>query len=262
MLLLVRRTAFCVLSLPFLAPPLWGQSGEPLITDRPDFTESTVAVSPGSLQLEAGYTLTRAAEVESHALGEVLLRLGAVPGLELRLGLSSYVIEDRGADSERGFADLFVGTKLELLEGSESVASWRPSVAVLAGTTLPTGDDALGSDEVNPGATLALGWEVSSRVAIGSNLSVASLHSDGDRFEQVSGSVSLAAALTDRVGAYVEFFGFSPQEAQGPDASFLNGGVTLLVGYDLQFDARAGVGLNDVDPDYFLGVGAAWRLRL
>ncbi len=31
---------------------------EPLVTDRPDFTESTEAVPAGHLQLEAGYTFT------------------------------------------------------------------------------------------------------------------------------------------------------------------------------------------------------------
>ena len=31
---------------------------EPLITDRPDFTESTEAVPAGHVQLEAGYTFT------------------------------------------------------------------------------------------------------------------------------------------------------------------------------------------------------------
>ncbi len=42
---------------------------EPLITDRPDFTESPVAVAPGLFQLEGGYTFSKDAGEDKHTLG-------------------------------------------------------------------------------------------------------------------------------------------------------------------------------------------------
>ncbi len=55
---------------------------EPLITDRPDFTESTEAVPAGHLQLEAGYTFTFDREgtdrTRHHTAPELLFRIGLV----------------------------------------------------------------------------------------------------------------------------------------------------------------------------------------
>ena len=67
---------------------------EPLITDRPDFTESTDAIPAGHFQLEAGYTFTYDREhtdrVRDHAAPEFLLRIGVIDDVELRLGWQGY----------------------------------------------------------------------------------------------------------------------------------------------------------------------------
>jgi len=40
-----------------------------------------------------------------------------------------------------------------------------------------------------------------------------------------------------------------------------NGGFTVLLNDDIQWDIRAGVGLNDAADDYFLGTGLSIRYR-
>src|SRR5687767_7085827 len=62
-----------------------------IVTDRPDFTESPVAVPRGAVQVEMGNTYERADDVRANTLGEMLVRVGVHRGLELRLGLPSYV---------------------------------------------------------------------------------------------------------------------------------------------------------------------------
>jgi hypothetical protein len=62
-----------------------------------------------------------------------------------------------------------------------------------------------------------------------------------------------------RLGAYFEHFGVYPIIKDGPDGSFLNGGVTFLVLNDLQLDARAGFGLNGLEDDFFIGLGSGVR---
>jgi hypothetical protein len=70
----------------------------------------------------------------------------------------------------------------------------------------------------------------------------------------------LGYKLTEKWGAYIEYFGFVPASDDGPNASFFDGGFTYLVTNDLQLDARAGVGVFNADsPDYFTGVGVSWR---
>src|SRR5688500_18432971 len=98
-----------------LAGPVVAQ--EPLITHRPDFTESASVVGRSRVQLEGGATLTRAGEVDELAVGEILLRIGIAPRLELRLGANSHVWID-GPDGELdGFEDATLGAKLLLSEG-------------------------------------------------------------------------------------------------------------------------------------------------
>ena len=237
-----------------------GSAAEPLVTDRPDFTESPETVAPGRFQLETGYTFTRRGDDKQHALGELLLRIGLWQQIELRLGGNSYVWLDSPDGDADGFEDLSLGVKIKLLEGSERFELTRPAVGVIIATTLPTGADDLGEDEPQPEFILAMAWDLSERFSLGSNLNYAYLSEDGDRFHQFSGSVALGITLTEKWGTYIEYFGFVPESDDGPNTSFFNGGFTYLINDDLQLDARVGVGVFNGDrPDYFTGVGVSWR---
>ena len=232
----------------------------PLVTDRPSFTESALAVALGAVQLEVGYTLTRNDVVDAHALGEVLIRIGVLPRAELRLGLNSFAWTDDPLGDASGLEDVSLGVKVELAEGAgQEFNLLRPRVALLLNTSLPTGTGGFGEKGLQPGATLAMSWELSERLGLGANANVAAASQDGDRFGQFSGAVALGVSLADRVGAYGEYFLFAPP-GPGDDATgFLNGGLTFLATNDLQFDVRAGFGMHGVDGDFFVGAGFATR---
>jgi hypothetical protein len=59
---------------------------------------------------------------------------------------------------------------------------------------------------------------------------------------------------------YNEVFAFFPHGAveTGPEY-YYNGGFTYLANNNLQFDIRAGWGLNERAVDFFTGAGAAVR---
>lgn len=232
---------------------------EPLVTDRPDFTESAVTVAPGKVQLESGYTFTRVDTEQEHTLGEVLLRVGVAERVEVRLGVNSFAFTRTPGDTDSGLEDASLGVKVRLADTPERFRLTRPGIALLAGTTLPTGGGAFGESTLQPEATLALAWPVSERIGLASNVGYAYASEGGDRFNQFSGSVTLAYALAERLGSYVEAYGFALDRGDGPDTGFVNGGLTYLLTNDLQFDVRAGVGLNAVEPDYFAGLGFARR---
>src|SRR5215207_9321663 len=91
------RSRILVLALPglLLAAAVVAQEGwsgleEPLITDRPDFTESTETVPRGHFQVEGGTTLNRVEDEDSTSFGELLVRIGTGERWETRLGLGSY----------------------------------------------------------------------------------------------------------------------------------------------------------------------------
>lgn len=239
--------------------PACDAGAEPLVTDRPDFTESTVTVQPGWLQFESGYAFTQRDEDKAHSGPELLLRVGLIERLEIRLTLNYLAVDAVEVDTQ-GLEDLTLGTKIKLAQGSEDFDLTAPSVAVIVETTLPTGGDDFREDQPQPQIKFAFAWDLSDRFSLGSNLNYAYLSEEGDRFHQFSGSLTLGYKLTDRWGTYIEYFGFVPASKDGPGESFFNGGLTYLVNDNLQLDARAGVGAsNGKSPDYFVGVGVAWR---
>ncbi len=246
---------------------------EPLITDRPDFTESTDAVPAGHFQLEAGYTFTYDREhkerVRDHAAPEFLLRIGVVDDLELRLGWQGYSwtenqFETRtrgnrrvtGEDWTDGAHDLSIGFKLKLLEQDGLV----PHFGVLASMNIPVGSDVVSSGDVEPGAILLCAYDLTDEVALAGNVGFASLTDAGERFFQTSASLSLAVALTERLRGYVEYYGLYPNAEHSDAAHTLNAGFTFLINHTFQIDWRIGGGLNEEADDFFTGVGFSWRM--
>lgn len=261
---MTHRISRTVAGLLFLgASALWFASGagaEPLVTDRPDFTESAETVGPGRLQLEGGYTFFRVEEEKLHSLGELLLRIGLVEQLEFRLAGNSYVWLESPSGDDQGFVNMSLGAKIKLLDAPERFDVLRPNVALIVETTVPTGSVDFSADEPQPIVKVPLSWDISGSLSLGSNLNYAYLSEDGDRFHQFSGSLVLGYKLTEKWGTYIEYFGFVPASKDGPNESFFDGGFTYLVNDNLQLDARAGIGaFNGKSPDYFVGVGVAWR---
>ena len=245
-----------VLALGGLLPgPLAGQAGAPLVTDRPDFTESAVTVPRGDVQLESGYTFTRSDDVDDHTLGEVLLRIGLVDRLEARVGLGSHAWITAAGDDPSGFEDPSLGLKAVLAQ--EETAG--VAVAVLAATSIPIGDGDIGEDDWQPEIKLAVSRGFSEILALAANAGYARASEDGEGFDQGSASLSLGMGLSEQWGAYAEMYGTFPVSPSGEDEAVLNGGFTFLVHPLLQLDARAGAGLTDTAPDFFLGVGIARR---
>jgi hypothetical protein len=231
------------------------QSEAPLVTDRPDFTESAVTVPRGDVQLESGYTFTRAEDGDEHALGEILLRIGLVERLEARIGLGSHAWMTAAGNDPSGFEDPSLGLKAVLAQEERAGVA----AAVLAATSIPIGDRDVGEDDWQPEIKLAVSRGLSEALALAANAGYARASEGGEGFDQGSASLSLGMGLSERWGAYAEAYGTFPASPSGDDEAVLNGGFTFLLHPLLQLDARAGAGLTDAAPDFFVGVGIARR---
>lgn len=245
---------------------------EPIITDRPDFTESAFAVPVGRLQLEGGYTFSYDDEdgerVSDQTLPEFLLRIGVVEDFELRLGWTGWSLTEtlwrekndagrtvsRIDHDDRG-TDMIVGVKYHFLDQRGLV----PDFGVIAEMSLPTGASTKTSGDVDPAVKLLWGYELSERFSLTGNVNLSVPTSGTHRFLQTAASVSLGVSLTESMGAYVEYFGFYPNDIGTDCAHSLNAGLTFPITNDLQFDVRAGFGLNDEADDFFTGAGFAIR---
>jgi hypothetical protein len=267
-------TAIAVLT-PFVALadaahsqlPTLGRSG-PLVTDRPDQTESSAAVAPGFVQLEAGWTYTRhnegTASVVSHAVPQLLVRAGVISGLEARLGFAGWQAV-RGGESmaptdERGVGDIELGVKYQFHAGGGAA----PSLALLAAASVPTGEDAFSSGRVDPSFRLSFAHELTRRASLGYNVGtrwVTEADQSGRRHTRTETLYTLAfgVSLTERLGVFAESFGSLALGERGSDMHSLDGGLTLLLSNNAQLDMSGGIGLNSAPDDWFVGLGFAVR---
>lgn len=232
---------------------------EPLVTDRPDFTESTDTLPPGHGQLEGGVTLTEIDGDDTTSWGELLLRIGLHERWELRLESGSYaVLRPRGAPSVEGLEDAAIGFKVRLVDARGR----RPALSLLGATSLPTGDSELSSSSWQPSGLVAAAWELSPRLSLGANGGLEYASEEGERFGRGSASVALGFAASDRLGLYAELYGFSRETPRGDPTLTADGGVTFLLSDDAQLDARIGrrlVAEAGGEGENLVGVGFAWR---
>ncbi|MDZ4685517.1 MAG: transporter [Planctomycetaceae bacterium] len=249
------------------AKPEGGPPGpdEPLASDRPDFTEASCTVGAGVLQIEMGYTVfydddgvTRAV---AHSFPETLYRIGILEDwLELRIGWNY------GAESETvggistnasGSQDLYLGVKL----GLTPQQGWLPEMSLVPQMTVPLGSP-LTNDRVLPGANWLYGWDINDWLSAGgstqANLRVDDL--TDDTYTEFAQSFTFGYTLTERLGAYTEWFMLSPIQADSaPTEHYLDAGLTFRVTNDLQLDVRVGKGVSGASVDFFSGAGAVVR---
>jgi hypothetical protein len=255
---LLRLTALAVL----VTTPAAAQDAPPpeLVTDRPDQTESSNIVPFGWFQLETGLAHEKAGDVSGESIADTLVRIGVGRGFELRLGLSGYQsIELPSGPENKGLGDSSIGFKLALAEERGA----RPEIALLVGTTLPTGSSDLTSDRADPSFRFTLANTLTERLFLGTNAGIAwrtepDATGHVDTLSVFEWTAALGFGATDVLGFFVELFGESGLSAEGSDALF-DGGVTYLIRPNVQFDVAAGVDLSD-SSIWFAGAGISFRL--
>jgi outer membrane putative beta-barrel porin/alpha-amylase len=223
-----------------------------LQTDRPDFTETSVVVPRGSLQIEGGFTATDGTGSDRLLNApELLLRYGVGPHIEVRIALPDYVIA-RGTSRIGQFADAYLGLKLQLLPSGA-----RTGVALIPAVTLPTGGHDATSHRVDPALVLAWSRELSEAWSVGGGVGLAWPTEEGARNRTSALTLSFGHGLSDRWGTFFEWAAEFP--GRGGDIHLLHHGYTYAVTSVSQADFHLGLGLSSAAPDFFLGGGFAVR---
>ena len=218
-----------------IAAPLAAQdfSGLPdALSTRPaGFHRGHREVPAGHVQLEARLHLHRArGNEESHRWARSSLRIGVGDGSEARLGVGSYDWSrhrrPRRDASSSGYEDPPLGVKVRLTRTDTNLLPpGHPALALLLATTVPVGSAGFTADDWQPDGKLALGWDFTDRFSLGSTLIYAYASDGGERFDQIVASLSAGFALNDRLGGYLEGYGFSKESADGSATPYADAGL-------------------------------------
>ena len=238
-------------------PPAAAQDVPELVTDRPDFTESSEIIPRGWLQIEGGVSVEgdRQDGTPHRGVGlpAALMRIGLGFKTELRLSAEGLVSESVPGSRSSGHSDMEIGVKVRLLNQSSAGLD----VALLPFVSLPTGAQGFTSGGVDP--TLKVTWarDLPADFGLTGNINTAWPTEDGVRFHQHSLSFSLGHSLAAGWGGYAEIYGFSKMSRDTGTGVTVNGGITRPLGRHVQIDLEAGRGLTADAPDWFVGVGFA-----
>lgn len=221
----------------------------PLVTDRPDFTESPLSVPSGMFQLEGGLSFATTPAFNTLSAGELLVRYGLMDRLEVRLGVPSFLSLDDPAETS-GVSDASIGVKYQL---GPTLSGW--DIAVIGALSLPIGDDAFSSDRLDPSALVTAGRAVNENVSMTGQLR-GSIVGAGNN-SVLESSLSTGFGLIGDINGFVEAVA---RFQDGVDTGVqVNLGVTSIIRPGFQLDLHSGFGLTDTMPDFLIGAGFAIR---
>ena len=228
-----------------------------LITDRPDFTESSQVLPRRWMQFETGVTFESdgrdVSKTRSVSFPSALVRIGLGVRTELRIGAEGYITERQQTGRSAGYSDAELGVKVSLLE--ERRAGLDLSVIPMA--SFPTGGAGFTSDGVDPTIKITLGRSLGAGFDLAGNVNFSWITEGDTHFSQQALSVSLNREIGRGWLGYAEIYGFSRVTRSEGAAVTVNGGVSRQFARRVQIDMEAGRALTDEAPNWFAGAGFA-----
>lgn len=260
------RSALAVAFMMFAsAASAAADADDSIVTDRPDFVESSAVVGKGRVQFETSVAAerTRRDGATYRATSTPsLLRVGVSDTLELRIETDGRVHGwSRGAASDdvSGMADSSLGVKWHVRDGDERGA---PALGVLLHADLTSGARAVRAAGVRPSLRGVAEWELADEFSVGVMPGLASeVGDDGRRFTSGIAAVTLGKQWNERWRSFVELAAprIAPARHGGSLLTFDIGGAWLL-NKQCQIDAALSAGLNRNTPDLAVTVGLSFKL--
>jgi hypothetical protein len=254
-------TALLVFIFAGLAPlhgqgqPASANTPAPIATDRPTFTNSSIVVPSGSLQVENGIL-----ETDNHGQNifdgpETLVRFGVAVRTELRLTVPNYSYNlTAGGGPGSGFGDMALGVKEQL-----GPKSGEFDVSATLFLSFPTGASGVSSGGYDPGLQVAWSRGLSSKWTTAGMFSLYAPTQGHARNVTGEATILLDRQLTGPWDAFVEYVGDFPEN--GGSRQLLHFGTSLKLASRHQLDFHFGVGLSSAAADHFIGIGYSFRFQ-
>jgi hypothetical protein len=225
---------------------------QPINTDRPDVTNSSVVVPVGSFQSENGSDFStqrgdQVLDVNSR------LRLGISPCLEILLDMPSYV-SARGGETPSGFANVMPAVKWQI-----SPQPGQFDLSATFGVGLPTGATAITGPGVQPylqfpwSKTLTNGWSLSAMLTFFTRPA-----DPVSRFTTETTFV-VVKELDENFEIFTEYVGDFAEQGGG-SRQLINSGALWRFTRTQQLCLHFAFGLNNNSPDFIVGLGYSFRI--
>ena len=224
---------------------------DPIVTDRPNTTNSSLVVPFGSFQAENGITYTARKGSDVLDGSETRLRLGVAHCTELTLDVPTYFYAPNGPAAS-GFGDVKLGVKRQLprLPGDFTLSA-------TAGLLFPTGANNVAGPGYNPFLQFPWSRDFESKWSVGGMFTVTWYTSQPPFNPTFEPTFVIGRALGDAANAEVEYVG--DYNHQRP-TQVLDTGAVYRVTDHQQVDFQAGFGLNSASLHHFFGIGYSFRI--
>jgi len=228
------------------------QPSNPIETDRPDTTNSSIVVPIGSLQNENGINISRRDGGDIFDGTNSRWRLGLAPCFEALIDLPNYTGTFRGVGVS-GFGDVTPAVKWQV-----SPLPGKFDLSITAGAALPTAAIATAELGVQPylqfpwSLDLGNGWAIT---GMETNFFVPA--SPTVKYSNQSTFV-IEKEVTERSFLFVEYVGDYP--VHGGNSQLFNSGGGYRITEAQQIDFHLAFGLNRNAPTYIFGLGYSFRL--
>lgn len=236
-------------------------ASEPLITDRPDATESPTTIAPGFIQVETGgfYESFEDNDIKSETFtyNTTLVRLGLLENLELRIGWDfvegqTTINRNKLDNVTSGFNPLLFGTKIAISEEK----GWRPEIGFIGHLYSPF----TASQDYRPETTgvdfrFSFAHTLCEKSSLSYNIG-AQWRDDSPEAAYIY-TLAYGYSITHKLGAYAEIYGDFPEDNK---ANHLwDAGLTYLISNNVQLDATVGSSITK-GQDILLAAGFSFRL--
>jgi Putative MetA-pathway of phenol degradation len=228
------------------------QRSDPIETDRPDTTDSSVVVPVGSFQNENGINLNRRESALVFDGTNSRLRLGIAPCLEVLVDLPTDVTAFRGPGAS-GFTNVVPAVKWQISPIPEKF-----DLSMTAGVGLPTGAVAIAGPGMQPYLQFPWSMELGSGWAITGMVTNFFIPADPvNRYINQSTFV-IERHFGKRAFLFAEYVGEFP--LVGATSQLFNSGGGYRITDTQQIDFHVAFGLNRNAPAYIFGIGYSFRI--
>ncbi len=238
---------------------------ETIITDRPDFVESSDVVGNGKMQIEVGLNVERnndAGVKEQTSTTPTLIRAGLSDRWELRMetdGLVRQRTSINGNDETvNGYSDIALGVKWHFTDANTS--SHAPSTAWLFHIDMDTGSSAFRGVGLRPSLRFVAEWDLPDDTGIGIMPGIVYDKNDQHRFISGIMAVTYGKQWTPNLHSFIEIAGQQlAKNSDGGNFVTADTGLSYLLSKTIQVDASIQRGLTNDTPDWSGGVGFSMK---